>query len=205
MDALILAGGKGSRLAPWPAPKALLPINGVPTIQRLLDHVSPHVERTIVCIGYRGRDVRAALRGEPRISFSDAGGDAPMGARLLVARREWAIDGRAIVLYGDEIANVDIPALVGAHEQSGADLTFTAWQHVLPFGVVEGAQIVERSVYMNIGFVVADPAAWEFIRAEDGLSDWVNRVAKRSCFIHPGKRSTVNTLVDLRAAEKVWA
>lgn len=215
MDALVLVGGRGSRLAPWPAPKTLLPINGVPIVHRLLAHVASHVDRIIICVGYRASDVRAALAHQtvvPRdqILFSDAGENVSMAARLLQAREEHNVVSRALVLYGDELADVDIGALVRAHEKSSkSGVTFVGHRQALPFGVARRSWYdnwrvwQNEEVLVNIGYVLVEPACWSSMCVDDGLADFINRMGAE-CYIHEGKRATINSLSDLTTAEEVW-
>ena len=225
---VILAGGRGSRLAPWPAPKCLMPVKGVAVIEWLLAHAeAAGIPRAIVCTGYRAEDVRAAVErrsGALPVAFSDAGLDAAMGLRLFRALGEYGLRGeattlrdrlyRTLICYGDELADIDFAALARHHEVAGLLMTFTACRQRVPFGVVRvnggaGPRIDDNEVVLaNIGFVIADPACWDMLHADDGLSDWVNRLAalrQASCYLHEGKRASVNDLADLRRAEEVWA
>ena len=215
MNAIILAGGRGSRLQPWHAPKCLLPINGVPMLHRILLHLEEAAIRTaIVCTGYRADDVEASLtrfEADMNIGVSDAGEDAPMGARLLKARNADSVVRRVLICYGDELADVNISALLLAHE--GALMTFTFARAASPGGTVDtdGEQLIveNQTHFANIGFVVVEPECWDVLEPEDGLSDWINRVwanARKQVhmFVHEGKRATVNSLADLQYAEEVW-
>ncbi len=216
--ALILAGGKGSRLSPWHAPKTLLPINGVPILRRILEHVAPNVQRVIVCTGYRASDIEAAIKyerlnlrgGVNWLEISRGGEDDPMCTRLLRAREEKKIEGRVLVCYGDELADVNLRALRTQHESERAILTFAAHLTTLSFGVVQGNGRISggEQVSVNIGYMLAEPEAWAHIRPIDGLSDWVNRIVdagqRVACYMHDGKRATINSLTDLKIAEELW-
>ena len=235
MNAIILAGGKGARLQPWHAPKTLLPINGVTILERLLQHLLCHpeavVDRAIVCTGYRAADITASVEAhgwmEDQVAFSDAGEAAPMGERLLLARKR--IDGgRVVVCYGDELADVDMAALLGSHVEGKATVTVVAAISKTLGGTIEnehsafGIRIVDDKAHLlNIGYAVIEPEGWEHMKPEDGLSDFINRVADSArlepegptgrlssrrvrIFYHQGKRATVNSLADLACAEEMW-
>ena len=213
-SAIILAGGRGSRLAPWPAPKCILPLNGVSLIEHLLTHLEASaIPRAIVCTGYRASAVEAAVRGRRGalpVEFSNAGEDAEMGARLLQARDEHHVAGRCLILYGDEIADVDLAALVEHHDRAGTLCTFTAYEQRIPFGVIRQGYILgDETVLVNIGFAIIEEPAWGLLHPEDGLSDWINRVnaATRSpsVYLHEGRRATVNSVAELQQAERLWA
>ena len=220
MNAIILAGGRGSRLVPWHAPKCLLPINGVSMLHRILDHVFPHTtvgSVVTICTGYRHGDVEAALKSwgakDKIIKFSNAGEDATMGQRLLKARDTGE---RVLICYGDELADVDLVALLKKHE--GAKATFAMTAAVIPGGSVtlyevglddQGQPVIHENEkrWVNIGFAVMEAECWELLKPEDGLSDWINRVAEKypvHVFEHKGKRATVNSLADLEHAQEVW-
>lgn len=208
--AYILAGGFGSRLAPWEAPKCLLPINGVPILARLLEHLdASRVPHAVACVGYRARDVVEHLaRAKLKMSVeTDDAGDAPMGERLLRARKQCP-RSRTLICYGDEMANVDLRALNAKHASEERAITFTAYHQRLPFGVVRDDDRIseEETVLVNIGFVLVDDRGWEYLHPEDGVSHWINRAPKEqvSLYVHTGRRVTVNTVADLKIAEAVW-
>lgn len=228
MRAIILAGGKGSRLQPWHTAKCLMPINGVPMIERLLAHIVSAVGGSLVgisiCVGNYADHVRNALADSP-VKFSDLGLDAMMGERLLAARRH---EGeRYLICYGDELADVDINRMLDLHKSKNADLTFAAARQVMPggevhqeidadigrfqrvFGVAPRFPVIidNASHWVNIGFAIVEPQCWALLKPEDGLSDWINRVSETMnvrVYYHEGRRATVNSLADLAHAEEVW-
>lgn len=78
--AVVLAAGQGSRLRPLTddVPKPLLPIDGVPVIERVLTQLADQrVEHARVVVGYRGEVVRrhlqqlASEREWPQLTFTD--------------------------------------------------------------------------------------------------------------------------------------
>lgn len=192
-----------------------MPVNGVPILQRLLRHLLiKHnvLERAIVCTGYRAADVRAAVvehKWGTRVSFSDAGEDATMGERLSRFNGE-----RIMVVYGDELADVDLIKLLENHSGSARAITFTTADQLVPGGVVRyqnhKLKIHENTTeQVNIGFVIVEPETWQHLKNEDGMSDWINRVSDRipdrvGFYRHTGKRATINSLPDLKSAEEMW-
>jgi len=117
---------------------------------------------------------------------------------------------RVLIGYGDELADVDIKALMTTHTERRSLLTFTVYEDSIPGGtlVYEPLIVENKKRLVNIGYVVVEPVCWELLRPEDGVSDWINRVFRKpSCrvahYIHTGKRATVNSLADLKYAEDV--
>ncbi len=219
MNAIILAGGRGSRLAPWIAPKCLMPVNGVTILQRILKHLLvtswEFVDRAVVCTGYRAENVEVSVREHgwrtDKVVFSFAGEDVSMGARLIAAR-ETAKSSRVLVCYGDELVDVNVRELVRKHDS--AAMTFASAVAKVPGGTVARANasanpiiIEDRQFDQNIGFVIVEERCWEFLRPGDGLSTWINRVSKTErveVHQHKGSRATINSLADLKYAEEVW-
>lgn len=142
------------------------------------------------------------------LEFSRGDEDELMCSRLIGAKHEKKINGRTLILYGDELADVDVAALLSFHKQSGGALTFTGFQQVLPFGVVRDNRIYDDArVLVNIGFVVVEAVCWEHVQPEHGLAEWINCVGQEheiACFTHSGRRATINSLADLRYAEEIW-
>lgn len=227
MNAIVLAGGRGTRLAPWPAPKCLMPVSGVPILLRLIEHLErwwpERIQSIKVCVGYRASDVVSAVQYsrwgakayDGVVSFSDAGEFASMGTRLVKAYGELGDKGRVLICYGDELADVDLDRLMAVHEYAPrCSMSFACAEQKSAGGVVEkrsgfSGVIIHEGVeqLVNIGFALVEPECWVSLRPEDGLSDWVNRESERSkvgLYHHRGKRATVNSLADLRTAEETW-
>lgn len=210
-------------MQPWHAPKCLMPINGVPILYHLLRHLGrfEQIKSITICVGYRAGDIVAAVHSFSEyataglafpVLFSDEGEDAPMGKRILEAHKLFDDDARTLVLYGDELADVDVDKLVSRHEREHHLMTFAVAYQAHAGGLAswgfENVSIVEGYKFpVNIGFVVAEPPCWDYLHPDDGVSDWINRVAKKlsvGVHHHEGRRATVNTLADLERAEEVW-
>ena len=224
MRAIILAGGRGSRLAPWEAPKCLIPVNGLPIPYRLLGHLEEgahYIGAVSICTGYRHHDVEQAvqswrwrgLRPEwaSAVECSFVDGDVSM----LERNRSAASPNESLLIcYGDELADVQLSDLFRQHSKDQAAMTFVAANARIIGGVVQQngswCRIVEggHEKLVNIGFVIAEPHCRQYMPEKGGVSDWINAVAaageRVSMFFHKGRRASVNTLADLRAAEEVW-
>jgi NDP-sugar pyrophosphorylase family protein len=151
-DALIVAGGAGTRLAPLTLsiPKPLLPFCGAPFLEGVVRRlaavgitrvwlivgadVSPFA--ALVGAGARhGVDVRLVAEPEP---LGTAG-----GVRSVLDR----LDATFLVLNGDILTDIDLTALIDAHRTSGAraTLALVEVEDTSTFGVCvrEGTRIVD--------------------------------------------------------------
>ena len=132
MDAIILAGGLGTRLREVVGnlPKPLAVIGGRPFLAHLLDRVAaaPIIDRVILSVGYRYEAVCATF-GERygRLALSYAVESEPLGTggglRLALTGTTGA---SALVLNGDSLVDVDIAELAATHARCGRPLTLTA-------------------------------------------------------------------------------
>lgn len=216
--AMILAGGKGSRMTPFQAPKCLMPVNGLPILHRIIYHLRGEggVSRIRVCLGYRAGDVASAIDswGLVGVDTSTISEDAEPCNRLINAKPS-DFNGRILVCYGDELADVHVQHLLQYHEAHKALATVTAWKHRLEFGLVKENQnhdlrgIKEKAeVPVNIGFVVLETQAFGFMKPKEDLVEFLNGLVHRGLpvkvFWHEGRRTTVNAVHEVARAEEVW-
>ena len=138
MQALILAGGEGTRLRPLTSriPKPVVPLAGRPHILYVIDWLEGHgVDDVVVSCAHLADEVREALEGietGPRLRFvvePDARGTA--GA---IKFAEPALGDRFFVLNGDLLCDLDLGALVSQHEERGARATIALYPVEDPIG-----------------------------------------------------------------------
>lgn len=162
MKAVILAGGRGSRIAEEShlRPKPMVEIGGMPILWHVMKIYSYFgVNDFIICLGYRGymikeyfanyflhrSDVTVDLaansvkfhdtRSEPwRVTLVDTGEETLTGGRVLRVR-PYLDDGEPFLLtYGDGVADVDIAGSVEFHKQHGRLATMTVVRPPARFG-----------------------------------------------------------------------
>lgn len=100
--AVVLAAGKGTRMNS-DLPKVLVPVCGRPMVEYVLDALDrAGIARTIVVVGYRSDDVRAALAGRANVTFVEQHEQLGTGHAVMVCREELAAqDGPVLVVTGD--------------------------------------------------------------------------------------------------------
>lgn len=151
--AVLLAGGLGSRLAPFTAviPKPLVPIDGQHSIAEVvLSQLAAHgFQRVIVSIGYLGHLIRAVLGDGSRfgLTLEYITEDTPLGTvgpLHLIADR---LPERFLLLNGDVLTDLDFSGLLAAHRDSDRTLTVAVFPRnvKVDLGVLdtdEGGQVV---------------------------------------------------------------
>jgi glucose-1-phosphate cytidylyltransferase len=218
VTAILLCGGKGERLRPFTEtlPKALVPLNGKPLLEHLMRYLSlGGVRRFVVCVGYKADSIRQFLEEqtdpESTVVCVDSGEEASITDRVLDARAH--VEGRALVCYGDTLANVDLSDLVRQHEESGALGTLTVYPLHSPFGIVEFGEdgrvtrFVEKPRlphWINVGFLLCEPHAFDYIVPGTDVPNFLGALSGAGhlgTYRHTGKHLTVNTEKDRASAE----
>ena len=171
MKAVILAGGRGSRLSEEThlRPKPMIEIGGRPMLWHIMSLYAAHgVREFIVALGYRGEmvkqyfadyaihasDVTIELRrGEIcthrnhaedwRVTLVDTGEATLTGGRLRRLARFLDGEDCFCMTYGDGLADIDITALIAFHRRQRRLATVTAVVPPGRFGtlVIEGERV----------------------------------------------------------------
>jgi NDP-sugar pyrophosphorylase family protein len=130
-EALILAGGFGTRLAPviGGRQKVVADVAGRPFLERLLRQLASHgVTKAVLCTGYRADEVRAQLgdrSGSLKIEYSVE--DEPLGTGGALRRAAAAGAGPPVLaMNGDSICDIDLAAFAQRHVRNGAAATIVA-------------------------------------------------------------------------------
>lgn len=163
MKAVILAGGRGSRLSEETQfkPKPLVEAKGNPLIWHIMQNFFRFgITEFIVLSGYRGQQIREyfsnfwlhqadltfdlrnsnqvvhEIRGLPwKVTVLDSGVNTNTGER--VARLKNLIKDTFLLTYGDGVADVNIQELINTHLKSDNVVTLTAVQPPARFGAID--------------------------------------------------------------------
>lgn len=131
MKALIFAAGLGTRLKPFTLnhPKALVPVAGVPMLQRVIMKLKDAgVNHMVVNVHHFSSQIVSFLESHNNFGVDIAISDETdllldTGGGILAASRLIGDEGPVIVHNADIITDFDINKMVEAHERSGADAT----------------------------------------------------------------------------------
>jgi glucose-1-phosphate cytidylyltransferase len=174
MKVVILAGGRGTRLAEETSarPKPMVEIGGKPVLWHIMNIYASygHKDFLIAC-GYKGEMIKEYFHNffihnsdyiinlqsgsidivnqsglDWQIGVIDTGLDTMTGGRIHRLKK-WLMQDTFMVTYGDGVGNVDIGALLAFHRAHGKLATVTAVHPPARFGglVLEGETVCEFS------------------------------------------------------------
>ena len=170
MEAIVLAGGLGTRLRPVvpDLPKPMAPVGSRPFLERLLDYwIGQGVQRIILSVGYRHEAIRQHFgKSHRRVPIRYAVEDRPRGTGggLLLAAEALSSRATFLVLNGDTWFEVPLKTLAGFHASRRPDVTLALFRspqggryaglhvgrdgEVLSFGAGEKGGLANGGVYL---------------------------------------------------------
>ena len=138
MQALILAGGEGTRLRPltYTVPKPVLPLAGRPHIAYVIDWLARHgVDDVVVSCGHLAEGMRNTLASlEPGVQIRYAEEPDARGTAGAIRFAENMLGDRFLVLNGDILCDLDLTALIEQHRRTGARGTLALYPVADPTG-----------------------------------------------------------------------
>ncbi|GLR68330.1 glucose-1-phosphate cytidylyltransferase [Acidocella aquatica] len=172
VKAVILAGGRGSRLSEETdsKPKPMVEIGGRPILWHIMKIYAQYgIEDFIICLGYKGArikeyfynynlhssditvDLRSGItihRSEAedwRVTLVETGLETQTGGRLAKIRKYLGDDALFCMTYGDAVADIDIGAALQFHKNHGKLATVAAVRPLARFGALHLAgDLVDR-------------------------------------------------------------
>lgn len=127
MRAVILAGGKGTRLAPFTTilPKPLMPIGDYPILEVVIRQLRrAGFDRITMAVGHLGELIEAFFRNGDkwgiRIDYSRE--DKPMGTAGPLGLMD-GLEGDFLVMNGDILTDLDFKVFMDYHRENGAVAT----------------------------------------------------------------------------------
>ena len=185
MRAVVLAGGRGRRLAPFTTvfPKPLAPIGEIPIIDIVLRQLRWHgIREAVISVGYLGELIQAYLAtrgGIPGLEISYLREAEPLGtAGPLALLPDTGED--VLVVNGDVLTDFDFSQLIAFHQERRPALSIAVHQRevtidlgVVDFtadGVVSGFREKPRIEYhCSMGINIYSPDALREIRPGEPL------------------------------------
>lgn len=178
MKAILLAGGKGLRLAPYTTilPKPLMPIGNQPILEIVI--------RQLARAGFN--DITLAVGHLAELIKAYFGDGSKFGVQLTYSREETPLGTAGpislvpnitdpfLVMNGDLLSTIDYAALLAYHRQRGAIATLTAYarDEKIDLGVIHSdndnwlTDYVEKPTYryyVSTGIYIFEPSIVSYI------------------------------------------
>ena len=127
-DAVILAGGMGTRLAPviGGIPKVMAPVSGRPFLTYVLDQLRrQEIRHVCLAVGYQAEMIRDYFKDGSsfgmKLSYSCE--ERPLGTGGAIKKAAAQLAEEFLVLNGDSYLEIDFHELIRFHRDRGAVLT----------------------------------------------------------------------------------
>jgi NDP-mannose synthase len=193
VKAVVLAGGRGTRLAPYTSvlPKPLMPIGDRSILELVLGQLaSCRITDVTLCVGYLAHLIEAVLenRSNDGCNISYVHEQEALGTAAPL-RNVPHLDTTFIAMNGDVLTTLDYRALIRSHRRSGSLLTIATRDRPIQidYGVLELGNNGHRNrveAYhekprmtstVSMGIYVLEPAALAYI-PETGRCDFPDLV-----------------------------
>ena len=181
MQVIILAGGRGTRLAEETTitPKPMVTIGGKPMLWHIMNSyaIQGYLD-FIIATGYKAEVIEKwakSLREKWNVTTQFTGLETQTGGRIRQCVLANSSD-KFFATYGDGLANVNLSSLLAFHEKGNFIATLTAVRPPARFGVVEiangrvahfGEKSQADSGWINGGFFVLDKRIIDYVHSDD--------------------------------------
>ena len=179
MKAVILAGGKGSRLAPYTnvIPKPLMPIGDMPILEVLLRQMkAAGITDIVLTVGHLSELLRAFFQNGERLGMNIQYSyeDHPLGTAGPLALLDGALSETFLVTNGDVLTTLNLAELIRFHKQSQAVTTIAVHhrKEKINLGVIQWNEspwisgYIEKPSYdymVSMGIYVFEPSVLQYI------------------------------------------
>ena len=139
---VIMAGGKGTRLAPFTniLPKMLIPISDKPVIEHILDSfVLYGFHKFVLCINYKSEIIKSYFKEMKRYLVSFSKENKPLGTVGGIKKINFHKEKNIIVTNCDGIFDINFESLMDFHLKSNSQITLVASRKniKIPYGVCQ--------------------------------------------------------------------
>ena len=224
MKVIILAGGKGTRLAEYTKkiPKPMVKVNGRPIITYIIDHyINYGVSKVLIAGGYKHTVIKKYFNKNkkkyPFVKVINTGSNALTAKRIFKLKKNFKRNENFFMTYGDGISNVNIKKLLNYHKKNNKVCTLTAVRPPARFGELK---IIGKRVrtfnekpqlnagWINGGFFVFNYKIFRFLNRNNQMLERepMQKLLKNknvNAYKHKGFWMCMDTLRDKILLEKI--
>lgn len=221
MKVVILAGGKGTRLAEYTKkiPKPMVKIKGKPLITYIMKHFARYgFKDFIIASGYKHNYIKNYFNKNSfgwKVKVINTGLNSMTGGRIKRLKNELN-NKRFFLTYGDGISSVNLNKLLKFHVLSKTYATLTAVRPPARFGAIK---IIKNKVHIfreksnldvgwiNGGFFVFEPKIFDYLNSDKTILEKkpltvLGKLKKLNAFKHDGFWYCMDTIRDKEIIEK---
>ncbi|MDO4803773.1 MAG: glucose-1-phosphate cytidylyltransferase [Lachnospiraceae bacterium] len=248
MKVVILAGGFGTRISEEShlKPKPMIEIGDKPILWHIMKMYACYgYNEFVICCGYKQHVIKEWFADyylhnsdltfdfthgknemivhnnalEPwKVTLVDTGLRTMTGGRVRRVRR-YLNEEPFLLTYGDGVADINVPELVGFHRRTGKMVTITSVQPSGRFGILdiqEDGDITsfrekkrEEGGWINAGFMVVEPGIFDYIDGDETVLEKntlveVARQGQLNGYRHKGFWQCMDTLRERQYLESLW-
>lgn len=220
MKVVILAGGKGSRLAEYTTsiPKPMVKICNIPIIGRIINFYSKYgFDDFIIASGYKSKIIKDYFKKKikkKRIKVIFTGQNSMTGGRIKRLEKYLKFD-RFLLTYGDGLCDVNLHKLINFHKKNKNIVTLTAVRPPARFGGIKisGTKVKyfkEKSSldegWINGGFFVCEPKIFKYLKNDKTILERqplesISKVKKLGAYKHFKNWQCMDTIRDKQLLE----
>ncbi len=129
MKAVVLAGGKGTRLRPITLnkPKPLVPVHNKPILDYIIEKLPKEVDEILLACNFEKKQIEKYYRDkEMQVTVVDE--PEPLGTGGAVKNMEQFIDDDFLVFNGDILSSLDIKKFIEFHKEKGGVGSLSLWR-----------------------------------------------------------------------------
>lgn len=222
LKAVIQAGGKGTRLAPYSTvlPKALMPIGEGTVVDNLLEQfAAAGVREVVITVSSFGPLIRSYCGDGSRwgVTIDYVGEDEPLGTIGPLSSLRDRLDGPFFVSNSDVYTDLDLTKVLRFHEEGPGPLTVVLTPQTvnIPYGVLthEDGRVVgfqekpTETFHVSTGIYCMSPEVFEYIPAsgpfgfDQLMAVMLEQDRPVNAYEHTGRWVDIGRIEDLRRAQ----
>jgi dTDP-glucose pyrophosphorylase len=161
---VIMAGGSGTRLAPFTTilPKPLIPVGDKSIVEHIIDRFLPYgIDNFYLTVNHKSKIIKSYFEDvEKEYSLKFVKEDKPLGTAGSLKLVKDEVDDVFIVTNCDIIIHADYSKIVDFHISSGYDITLVSsmMHYKIPYGICEidkGGSLIEVREKPEYNFLIS--------------------------------------------------